>query len=158
MRRGHLARVRVGHADLLVLRIQLRQQFLVPVLPVLERGNLGSQITFAGGHAARFRRVRRVQFFQIPGQPGIGAGNQILKLVRIEVLVARIDRRELAAVNGQQLPAKKFQLAAQQGELPRHGLERLEIVFAEVGNGLEVGRLFAGEPDHLHVAVALGFQ
>jgi hypothetical protein len=54
--------------------------------------------------------------------PRIGPGDEVLELVGIEVLVARVDRRELAAINGQQSPAEEFQLPAQQGELPRHGL------------------------------------
>ena len=47
VRRGHLARVRVGHRDLLLLRVQFPQQFLVPVLPLLQRRDLGRQFTFA---------------------------------------------------------------------------------------------------------------
>ena len=37
---------------------------------------------------------------EIVGQPGIGPGNEVLELVGIEVLVAGIDRRELAAEIG----------------------------------------------------------
>ena len=49
-------------------------------------------------------------------------------------------------------------MAAEEDELPAQGTEGLEVVLAEIGNGLEVGALFAGEPDDLDVAVALGLQ
>ena len=140
VRRGHFPRVRVGHRNLLLFCVQLRQQFLVPVLPLLQRRDLGDQFLFRERRPARFGRVRPVQFLQILRQPRIGPVNQFLKFEGVEILVTRIDRRELAPVYGQQLSAEEFQLAAQQRELPRHGLERFEVVLAKVGDGLEVRR------------------
>ncbi len=76
VRRGHLARVRIGHRHLLVFTVlQLRQQFLVPVLLFLQRRDLGRQFALAQRRAVRFRRVRRVQRFQILRQAGIGPVN-----------------------------------------------------------------------------------
>jgi hypothetical protein len=81
-----------------------------------------------------------------------------LEFARIEILIAAVDRAKLAAVDGQQLPAEQVQFAAQQRELPAHGLERLQIVLAEIGDGFEVRRQFAQEPDQFHVPMALGFE
>ena len=89
---------------------------------------------------------------------GVGPGDQILELVGIEVLVAGVDRRELAAVNGEQLAAEEIELAAEQGKLAVQSTDGFEVVLAEVGNGLEVGILFAGEPDDLDIAPAFGFE
>jgi hypothetical protein len=40
---GHFARVGIGHGHLFLFVVQLGEQFLVPVLPVLQLRNLGGQ-------------------------------------------------------------------------------------------------------------------
>src|ERR1035437_2768921 len=73
--------------------------------------------------AAPLGGVGGVQLLEILRQPGIGPRDEVLEFGGIKILIARVDRRELAAINGQQFPAEQFQLPAQQGELPRHGFE-----------------------------------
>ena len=65
----------------------------------------------------------QIRLLRAQRQPGIGSRDEVLEFGGIKILVAGIDRRELAAINGQQFPAEQFQLPAQQGELPRHGFE-----------------------------------
>jgi hypothetical protein len=65
---------------------------------------------------------------------------------------------KFAAVNGQQLAPEQFQLPAQHRELPVHRPQRLEVVLPEVGDGFEVRRQLAQQPDHFHVAMAFGLQ
>ena len=47
---------------------------------------------------------------------------------------------------------------AQQHELAEHRAEGVAVVAAEIGDGLEVGLQMPQQPDHLDVAVGLGFQ
>jgi len=76
----------------------------------------------------------------------------------VEVLVARVDRPKLAAVDGQQFAAEEFQFAAQERELPADRGERLEVVLAEVGDGFEVGRQLAQQPEDFDVTVTFGLE
>lgn len=69
-----------------------------------------------------------------------------LSLSALKFRARLLTAPELAPVNGQQFAPEKLQLAAQQSELPRHGLERLAIAFVEIGDGLEVGRQPAQQP------------
>ena len=51
--------------------------------------------------------------------------------------------------------ASKPKAAAQDDELAAGGADRLSVVAPEVGQGLEVGRELAGEPDQLEIAAGL---
>jgi hypothetical protein len=62
------------------------------------------------------------------------------------------------AVNRKQFATEQVELTAEQGELAKDLPESLAIVATEVGNGLEVGLQMAQQPDHLDVAMRLGFQ
>ena len=66
-------------------------------------------------------------------------GDQLLRSARVVVLVARVHRPELAAVNRQQFAAEELQPPAQQRERPRDGFQRQEIIFPKIRDGLEVG-------------------
>jgi len=105
--------------------------------------------------AATSGRVQRRKVF---GDAGLGVGEEFLELARIEVLIPRIDRAKLAAINGQQFPAEQIQFPTQQGKLPRHRFEGFQVVLAEICDGLEVGRQLAGQPDEFDVAVTLRLQ
>ena len=72
---GHFARVGIGHRNLLLLGIQLGQQFLVPVLPFLQAGDLGGQLRFGKSRAGRFGGIGGVELGQILGEVGVGPGN-----------------------------------------------------------------------------------
>ena len=89
----------------------------MPVSLFLQGRDLLLQFTFAGSRAARFRRVGGVHCLEILGEPGIGPRDEFLEFAGIEVLVARVDRLEFAAVNGQQFAAEEFELAAEEREL-----------------------------------------
>jgi hypothetical protein len=77
---------------------------------------------------------------------------------------ARVKLRSLLltalirAVDGEQLAAEQVQLTAQQHELAEHGAEGLAVVTPEVSDRLEVGLQVPQQPDHLNVAVGLGFE
>ena len=75
-----------------------------------------------------------------------------------EVLVAVVDRLELAAVDGHCGVGKQLHLPAQQDELAADPADRLAVVAAEVGDGLEVGHQPTREPDQLDVALRLAFE
>ena len=63
-----------------------------------------------------------------------------------------------AAINGHDGLREQVQLAAQHDELAAHLADGWPVVFAEVGNGLEVGHQANGQPHELDVALGLAFQ
>jgi len=80
------------------------------------------------------------------------------QLGRREVLVAAVDRLELAAVDGDQSVREQAHAAAEKDEAPAGRLDRCAIVAAEVGNRLEVGSQVAEQPDQLEVSLRLALQ
>ncbi len=72
------------------------------------------QFALAQEGAARFGGIAGIELLQIFRQPRIRPRDEFLQLADVEVLVPRINRRKLAPVNRQQLPAEELQLAAQQ--------------------------------------------
>jgi len=73
------------------------------------------------------------------------------------VSAARVNLWSLF-VHRQQLAAKQIKLEAEDYKGPEHWPESRAVVAPEIGNGLEVGLGASQEPDHLHIAVRLGFQ
>jgi hypothetical protein len=63
-----------------------------------------------------------------------------------------------AAINGHDGLREQVQLAAQHDELAAPLADGWPVVFAEVGNGLEVGHQANGQPHELDVALGLAFQ
>ena len=106
----------------------------------------------------RLGRVGRVQLLQILGQARVGPRDEFRQLLLVVVAVARVDRRQLRAVNGHQFAAEQFQLVAEQMELPVHELEAGAVLAAKVGDGLEVRRQLAQQPEHFQVALTFGLQ
>ena len=106
----------------------------------------------------RFGGIGGFQRREVFGDAGVGVGEEFLEFAGIEVLIPRIDCAELAAVNGQEFAAEQTELAAEQRELPGEGLEGFEVVLAEVGNGFEIGREFAGQPDEFDIALTFRFE
>jgi hypothetical protein len=82
----------------------------------------------------------------------------LLELGLGEVLVAVVDRLELAAVDGDRGLLEQAETTAQQDELAAGGADRITVVLAEVGDGLEVGRQEAQEPHEFHIAVGFLFE
>jgi hypothetical protein len=81
-----------------------------------------------------------------------------LHLGRGEVLVTVVHRLELAAVNGDDRFGEQIEPLAQHDELPAYLADRRTIVFAEVGNGLEVRHQPSGQPHQFDVALRLALQ
>src|SRR5208337_422179 len=75
-----------------------------------------------------------------------------------EVAVLVVDRLDPGAIHCQQFSAIQVQLTTEQHELTEDRAERVAIVGAEIGDGLEVGLQVSQQPDHLDVAVGLGFE
>ncbi len=75
-----------------------------------------------------------------------------------EIAVLVVHRLDPGAVDREQFAAKQIQLTAEQHELAEDRAEGVAVVAAEVGDGLEVGLQVPQQPDHLDVAVGLGFE
>ena len=81
-----------------------------------------------------------------------------LHALACEVLVAAVDCLELAAINRHQRGRKQLKLPAHAHKLRAHAPDRLAVIFAKIGNRLEVRHQPPGQPDQLHVAMAFSLQ
>src|SRR4029077_5420580 len=79
----------------------------------------------------------------------------LLHLAGREVAIARVDRLELAAVDGDHGLGEQLELAAQLDEAAAHVADADAVVMPEVGNGLEVGRQATSQPHQLDIALGL---
>jgi len=95
---------------------------------------------------------------QVVSQALVGLADEPLERGAGEVAVLVVDRLEPRAIHRQQLAAEQVEPPAQQHELAEDRLERGAVGAPEVGDGLEVGFQAPQQPDHLDVAVGLGFQ
>src|SRR5580692_4912138 len=84
--------------------------------------------------------------------------NALGDLGHCEVLVAIVDRLELAPVDRNDSPREKVELTAQHDELRARRADRRPAVAAEVGDRLEVRHQSAGQPHQLDVALGLPFE
>ena len=75
-----------------------------------------------------------------------------------EVLVAVVDRLELAAIDGDARCRQKADLSANGDELRAHLADRRPVILAEIGDRLVIGNQPTGEPHDLHVATGLTFK
>src|SRR5439155_18269914 len=82
-------------------------------------------------------------------------GDATLHLRTREILVARIDRFELAPINGDARVRQQAKLSAKRDEPRTHLADRRTVVLAEIGNCLVIGNQPAREPHHLYVARSL---
>ena len=74
------------------------------------------------------------------------------------ISIPTVHRGQLGAVQRDQFPAKQLQLVAEQMELPMHGLEAGTMFATKIGDGFEIRRQLAKEPDEFQVALALPLQ
>ena len=79
-------------------------------------------------------------------------------LVLREVLVPRVHGLELAPVDRDRRLREQTYPAAQFDELPANLPNGFAVVFAEVGDRLEIRHQAPREPDQLHVALRLPLQ
>ncbi|OAP50123.1 hypothetical protein ATC00_09105, partial [Sinorhizobium americanum] len=99
--------------------------------------------------------VSSVQVRQIARDAGLHLLDALGDLGHSEVLVAVVDRLELAAVDGDDGSGEQVELAAQHHEPRAGGADRCPVVASEVGNRLEVRHQAAGEPHQFDIALAL---
>ena len=69
-----------------------------------------------------------------------------------------VGRLELAAIDSNQMIAEKPQLLAQHDELTTHASNGLAVVFAEVGDGLEIRHQTPGQPHQLDIALRFALE
>lgn len=81
-----------------------------------------------------------------------------LHLALGEVLVARVDRLELRAINRHARLRQQAHLAAQLDEARADSSDRRAVVLAEIGDRLVVGCEPLEEPDHLEIAPRLALK
>ena len=102
--------------------------------------------------------VGALQRRQIAGDVELGLLDALFDLVRSEVVVARVDGFELAAVDGDDRFREQAQFAAQHHKLRAGLLDRRPMILAEVGDGLVVGGQTLGEPHQLDIAPRFALQ
>ncbi len=124
----------------------------------LDRLDLVLQMRYAGTQYRCGFPVCTVELIQILSDCLLQVLHSHLDLVPREVLVPRVDRLELAAVNRDHRLGEQVHLAAQHHEPRAHLADRQAVVSSEVGNRLEVGHQPPGQPDQLDVALGLALQ
>src|SRR5919198_4659679 len=80
------------------------------------------------------------------------------RLRACEILVAVVDRFELAAVNGHARCRQQADLPAKGDELRANFADRRPIILAEISNRLVIGNQPTGQPHDLNVANGLTFK
>jgi hypothetical protein len=105
-----------------------------------------------------FLAICPVQRGEIARDTGVDLLHPLGDLGDREVLVAIVDRLELAAVDGDDGLGEQVQATAQRDELAACRRDRWTIGAAEIRNGLEVRRQPAGQPNQLEIASGLALQ
>lgn len=76
----------------------------------------------------------------------------------MKVLIAVVDRLELAPIDGDDGLGEQLELPAQDDELPADVADRRAVVLAEVGDRFEIRHELAGQPNEFNVALRLALQ
>src|SRR4029077_16854407 len=100
-------------------------------------------------------QVGSVELAQIPRHAFLDLSKPALHLRAREILVAVVDRLELAAVDGDARLRQKAYLSANGDELRAHLADRRPVILAEIGNRLVIGNQPTGKPHDLNVAASL---
>src|SRR3984893_9483843 len=100
-------------------------------------------------------QVGSVELAQIPRHALLDLSDAALHLRAREVLVAVVDRLELAAIDGAARCRQKADLSAKRDELRAHLADRGPVILAKIGKRLVIGNQPSGEPHDLHVAPGL---
>src|ERR1022692_2542888 len=102
--------------------------------------------------------VSRIELREITGDAGVDLFQTPLHLALGEVPVPRVDRLELAAVDGHARVAEKIEAPAQQNERAADFADRPTVVLAEIRKSLEVRHQAAGQPHQPAITLALQLQ
>src|SRR3984893_13625764 len=100
-------------------------------------------------------KVGGIELAQIPRHALLDLSKPALHLRAREILVAIVDRFELAAVDGDARLRQKAYLSANRDELRAHLAYRRPVILAEIGNRFVIRNQPTGEPHHLNVAASL---
>src|SRR6266545_2979632 len=80
------------------------------------------------------------------------------ELLVSEIAFAIIDRLELTAIDRHQFTTEEIQLLTQQRKGTADLLDRLEVIFAKIGDRLEIRRELFEQPHELNIASRLAFE
>ena len=160
--RRHRASIRISQRDLLVLaglqlhvdRIQSRDLLFQLRDFLLQPRDLGGRHVRASGNLP----IRGFELRHVARDARVDALKPAFHFALGEVLVARVDGFELAAVDRNARVAEQVEFAAQRDERAAGFANGLAVVLAEIGDGLEVRRETARQPDQLDVALAFAFE
>jgi hypothetical protein len=150
---GHGTCIGIGEGDLLLTTaLDPVLERLELLLPFLQGLDLLAQFFGSGLVGVALVLVVEVQLLEVAVDLLVDACQRALQAAGGEVLVRAVDGLEPGAVDGDQLCAEELQFTAPEGELAADGADRLPIVTAEIGNGLEVRGELARQPHQLDVA------
>ena len=147
-------------SEILILTgpVEFRQHFLTSCAALADRSDLLGQVLHPRAAGALLGGIAGVEALEVVVELGVGELDELGQRRPREIAVLVVHRLDPRAVYRQQLAAEQVQLPAQQHELTEHRTEGLAVVAAEIGDGLEVGLQMPQQPDHLDVAVGLGFK
>src|SRR5271166_934356 len=103
-------------------------------------------------------QVGGVELAQIPRNALLDLSQPAFHLRAREILVAVVDRFELATINGDARARQQAYLSAKANKLRTHLADRRPIILAEIGNRLVIRSQPTGEPHHLNVAPSLALK
>jgi hypothetical protein len=106
----------------------------------------------------RLLPVDRVELSKIAGDTLLQPRAPPIHLALREVLVAVVDRLELAPVDGHARRGEQAHLAAQLDKLRTHLAQRRTVVLAEIGDRLVIGRQAPQQPQELQIAPGLALE
>src|SRR5262249_20290612 len=103
-------------------------------------------------------QVGSVELAQIPTHALLYLCEPPLHLRPREVLVAIVDRFELAAVNGHARRRQQAKLPAKRDKPRTHLADRRPVILAEISNRFVIGSQSTSQPHRFDVASSLAFK
>jgi hypothetical protein len=126
--------------------------------PLTQRGNLVLQLLHLGRCALLLGLIGLVESLQIACDARLDLRHLLGQLGSGEVALVAVDGLELGPVERDLAASEQPKAAAQEDELAAGVADRLSVVTPEVGQGLEVRRELAGQPDQLEIATSLALE
>src|SRR5260370_25993723 len=99
-----------------------------------------------------------VELVEVPRDVLLDLRQPALHLLPREILVAIVDRFELAAVNGDARRRQQPKLPAKRDKPRTHLADRKAVILAEIGNRLVIGNQPTRQPHYLKVAPSLSLK